>query len=267
MTGDRINQDMRNNGPQPSFSGCCDKSSGFQQNLNTFKPSRAISFFKDAAEAEGNRRTLTPNELMEQLDTYAPDGVQSRDSFIRMASDLGFPRDAAVRVYQQFADENGGIVENGQILDYMLPFADRNGNWNIDQFGEGLESLAQDSEPSDDQVGDAFTSLSGGGPTLTPDMLRMALEDLARGSRFSQKELSDLGALLGLEPDQSGDIFNGLKSVLGRSPTVDDIMGFASGSADSRGNWNIRQFRDVANRLVEIPDMMGDGGNEPMVFS
>jgi hypothetical protein len=262
--------DMRMTGNRHSGELCTDYPArrdtpdAFQDSLNRSPDARAASFFKDTAEAEGNRRSINPNELMEKLDSYAPEGRHNLDSFIRLAGDLGMPRDAAVRAYQSLADQSGGEVTNELLMDVFSQFAGPSGNWNMSQFSYGLDALAQEGEPSDDQVASAFDSLSEGNTRITPDQLGNTLQGIARGKTFSAKEFADFGALLGFSKSESQATFDGLKKVMGRSPTVDDIMNFADMSADSKGNWNIRQFRDVVDRL----DSVANGGTDPaMSFS
>jgi hypothetical protein len=236
--------------------GCSDTvgESGFLPDPRDMLSPEADAFFDDVASSQGPSRSLNPNELGAALESYAPEGKFTLESYIQLHEDLGLPRDGAVRSYQNLAAQNGGEVTIDTMMEFLSDFAGPSGSWNKGQFAEGFDALAQTGAPSEDQVKTSFDQLSRGNGRLNMNELGQGLSQFARGNVFSPKEFADFGASLGFNETDSRAVFDGLRSEFGRNPTVDDIMSFALESAGESGQWNFDQFADVVSRLGDLSE-------------
>lgn len=240
---------------------------GFMSNPRDLLTPQAEDFFDSVAPSQGRPRDLSPDELGTAISEYAPQGKFTLDSYSQLFQDLGLPRDVAVRSYQALAAQNGGKVSLDTVMEFLSDYAGKRGGWNKDQFAEGFDALAQSGEKSDDPIKTGFDQMSGGNGRLTTNELGKSLTKFARGKTFSADEFKDFGASLGFDAKQSQAVFSALKATLGREPSVEDVVGFASQFADEKGQWNIDQFSEVIGELGKLAQGGQPQPQSPIQFS
>jgi hypothetical protein len=225
------------------------------------------ALFNTISSTEGTPGQLSSQELVAALQPFAPTGTFSLDSFAQLTSLFGLNRTQSNEVYAKLIGAGNGQVTVNQFLQGALTLGDQTtGTWNATQFSNVANALTQLSTPSANPVASTYNLLTGGRAPLTRDQLSGALTVLARGQYFTPTEFSDFTGLLGVNPQQSAQIYNSFAALTQNQPTVQNLVAIAGLVADQQngtqqgGTWSAQAFQNVVNLLGMLPQYQQQQG-------